>query len=176
MMTFTFRISTDVAQRLSSSEMRSWITEFLGRPQALPPDPGPGEARISLTLPGESVRDLARLLGCSPSAALRRLAVEHLGDSAQTTGAKPTASQASSKATNLRIATAASKTSVQRAPGLPSRAMPPQGNSSALCSRESRYDSMTNEDSGWLLALVLAPVVALVVWLFFNFGRGNPPE
>jgi len=56
--------------------MRSWIAEFLRAPYSLPPDPGPGDDRISLTLPAESVHALAGFLRCSPSEALRRLALK----------------------------------------------------------------------------------------------------
>ena len=76
MTTFTLRSSGSLAEHLSSAKMRSWIKEFLDQPHALPPDPGAGEDRISLTLPAESVRGLAGFLRCSPSEALRRLALE----------------------------------------------------------------------------------------------------
>jgi hypothetical protein len=68
--------STFGAARQSSARMRSWIAEFLSEPHSLPPDPGPGEGRISLTLPGESVQALAGFLECTPSEALRRLALK----------------------------------------------------------------------------------------------------
>jgi hypothetical protein len=64
------------AARQSSARMRSWIAEFLSEPYSPPPDPGPGEGRISLTLPGESVQALAGFLDCTPSEALRRLALK----------------------------------------------------------------------------------------------------
>src|SRR5580692_4350705 len=75
---FTLRTTATLASQLSSGQMRSWITEFLRRPHALPPDPGAGDYRISLNLPNESVRDLAGLLHCSSSSALRRLALNAL--------------------------------------------------------------------------------------------------
>jgi hypothetical protein len=81
MTTFTFRVSNSLADRLSSARMRSWIAEFLRQPQPLPLDPGPGQDRISLTLPGESVHALAGFLRCSPSEALRRVALNALGPS-----------------------------------------------------------------------------------------------
>lgn len=79
MATFTFRIPSGMAGRLNSAEMRTWLTQFLRSPYYLPPDPGSGSERISLTLPRELVRDLAGYLGCSPSIALRRLAAARLG-------------------------------------------------------------------------------------------------
>ncbi len=79
MATFTFRIPDGMKGRLSSTEMRSWLTQFLRNPHSLPPDPGSGYERISLTLPRGLVQTAAFNLRCSPSQALRRLAQERLG-------------------------------------------------------------------------------------------------
>jgi hypothetical protein len=79
MATFTFRIPDSMAGHLSSAEMRSWVKEFLRNPHPLPPDPGSGYERISLTLPRSLVQTVAFDLRCSPSQALRRLAQERLG-------------------------------------------------------------------------------------------------
>ena len=68
-----------MAGHLSSAEMRSWLTQFLRNPHPLPPDPGSGYERISLTLPSGLVQTAAFNLRCPPSQALRRLAQEHLG-------------------------------------------------------------------------------------------------
>ena len=81
MMTFTFRIPDSMAGRLCSAEMRSWLTWFLRNPHPLPPDPGSGYERTSLTLPRELVLAVSQQLRCSPSTALRRLAQEHLSPS-----------------------------------------------------------------------------------------------
>lgn len=67
--------------RLSSGEMRSWLAQFLRNPYPLPPDPGSGYERISLTLPRELVGGVAEYLRCSPSEALRSLAQERLAPS-----------------------------------------------------------------------------------------------
>jgi hypothetical protein len=75
METFTFRISESLAPRLSSSQMRVWLGDFQREPRHLPEDPGPGEARISLTLPEAQVRAVAGYLRCSASTALRRVAL-----------------------------------------------------------------------------------------------------
>jgi len=75
METFTFRISESLARRLSSAQMRDWLGEFQRQPCQLPADPGPGEARISLTLPEAQVRAVAGYLRCSASTALRRIAL-----------------------------------------------------------------------------------------------------
>ncbi len=80
-MTYTLRTTTALGGQLSSGQMRSWVAEFLRRPHPLPADPGAGEYRISLNLPTESVRDLAGLLHCSSSSALRRLALGALHSS-----------------------------------------------------------------------------------------------
>jgi hypothetical protein len=79
MATFTFRIPDSMAGRLSSPEVRSWLSQFLRNPRPLPPDPGSGYERISLTLPRGLVQTVAFDLRCTPSQALRRLALEHLG-------------------------------------------------------------------------------------------------
>lgn len=79
MATFTLRIPDSMAGRLSSAEMRSWLSQFLRCPFSLPPDPGSGYDRISLTLPRELVRDAAGYLSCLPSIALRRVAAAHMG-------------------------------------------------------------------------------------------------
>jgi hypothetical protein len=76
MTTFTLRLTAPLAQHVNSARMRSWVAEFLNEPHSLPPDPGPGEGRISVTLPGESVQALAGFLHCTPSEALRRLALK----------------------------------------------------------------------------------------------------
>jgi hypothetical protein len=78
---FTVRTTTTLGSQLNSAQMRSWIAEFLRQPHRLPPDPGAGEHRSSLTLPGESVRDLTAYLRCSPSSALRRLALHAMRSS-----------------------------------------------------------------------------------------------
>jgi hypothetical protein len=75
METFTFRIHESLAARLTSAEMRSLLGEFLRQPCHLPPDPGAGGARLSLTLPEALVESVAAYLGCSTSTALRRVAL-----------------------------------------------------------------------------------------------------
>jgi hypothetical protein len=81
MATFTFRVPDSMTGRLSSAEMRSWLTQFVRNPYSLPPDPGSGYERVSLTLPRELVAQVAGYLRCSPSTALRRLAQAYLGPS-----------------------------------------------------------------------------------------------
>lgn len=77
--TFTFRIPDSLAGRLNSAQMRTWLADFLRCPNSLPPDPGSGEERVSLTLPRELVGSAAGYLRCSPSEALRRIAAPRLG-------------------------------------------------------------------------------------------------
>jgi hypothetical protein len=79
MTTVTLRVPESMAERLTSVQMRSWIVDFLHRPHSLPPDPGSGEQRVSLTLSREEVLQVAGSLRCSPSVALRRVAAERLG-------------------------------------------------------------------------------------------------
>jgi len=80
-MTYTLRTTTALGGHLSSGQMRSWIAEFLRRPHPLPADPGAGEYRLSLNLADESVRDVAGLLRCPSSSALRRIALNALQSS-----------------------------------------------------------------------------------------------
>jgi hypothetical protein len=95
--TFTFRIPGSMTARLGSSGMRSWLTDFLRCPHPLPPDPGSGYERISLTLPSEAVRQAGAFLRCSSSAALRRIAAERLGiSSGVALNTSPVSAQASS--------------------------------------------------------------------------------
>jgi hypothetical protein len=79
MTVFTVRATRTPGNQFSSRQMRSWIAEFLRQPHPLPADPGPGEDRISLNLPKESVRELAEFLDCPSSSALRRLALYSVG-------------------------------------------------------------------------------------------------
>jgi hypothetical protein len=79
MTTFTLRASDVMAARLNSAETRNWLDAFLRSPHDIL-DPGPGQARVSLTLPEAEVKAAAAYLQCSPSSALRRLAGERLGN------------------------------------------------------------------------------------------------
>ena len=84
MATFTLRVPALLADSLRSAEMRSWLEDFIRKPHTLPPDPGPGDERISLTLPEPLVNAVSAYCACSPSAALRRVAAGQLaGDEAQ---------------------------------------------------------------------------------------------
>ncbi len=78
MTTFTIRIPYGMAGRLRSSDVRRWLADFSSRPVSLPADPGPGDFRVSLTLPENQVLDFAASLRSQPSSALRRLAVFRL--------------------------------------------------------------------------------------------------
>jgi hypothetical protein len=75
METFTFRIPESLAVQLTSAEMRTLLGDFLRQPCQLPPDPGAGGARLSLTLPVALVESVATYLRCSASTALRRVAL-----------------------------------------------------------------------------------------------------
>lgn len=79
MTTFTLRASEALAGQLNSAEMRSWLEEFLRQPHPLPPDPGSGYGRVSLTLTPDAVSAVATYCKCDISSALRRIAVERLG-------------------------------------------------------------------------------------------------
>lgn len=78
METFSLRVPGQWAARLDSSTVRSWLGEFFRHPSPLRDDPGPGDARVSLSLPKKPVRMLAAMLDEKPSGALRRLVAHRL--------------------------------------------------------------------------------------------------
>jgi hypothetical protein len=98
MATFTFRIPDSMAGRLSSAEMRAWLSQYLTNSHPLPSDPGPGCERISLTLSDDLVEKAAHYARCSPSAFLRRLALAHLGLQRATIRPEPTSPSTRSRA------------------------------------------------------------------------------
>jgi hypothetical protein len=100
MTTVTLRVPESMAERLTSAEMRDWLVDFLRRPHPLPPDPGSGEQRVSLTLSRGEVLQVAGSLRCSPSVALRRIAAERLGISSWVAlNTRPVPAQASPSGT-----------------------------------------------------------------------------
>lgn len=79
MTTFTLRAPEEITTRLTSVEMRSWLHDFIYQPHPLPPDPGSGYGRVSLTLPADAVNAVVTYSNSSTSSALRRIAVARLG-------------------------------------------------------------------------------------------------
>src|SRR6266849_7370790 len=80
MQTFTLRIPGSWAGRLSSERVRDWLAAFLQRPTPnLPPDPGAGDSRVSLSLPKRTVKVVSGLLDETESGALRRIIAAHVG-------------------------------------------------------------------------------------------------
>ena len=79
MTTFTLRAPEEITARLTSAEMRSWLHDFIYQPRPLPPDPGSGYGRVSLTLPADAVNAVAMYSNSAVSSALRRIAAERLG-------------------------------------------------------------------------------------------------
>lgn len=73
MQTFSLRLPAPWAARLDSATVRAWLASYLRKPGPLPPDPGPGDARVSLSLPRPPVRTLAAMHDVPVSVALRRL-------------------------------------------------------------------------------------------------------
>ena len=173
MATFTFRISEDLRTHLNSAKMRSWIAEFISSPRQLPPDPGPSNGRISLTLPSDHVRELAALLHCEPSAALRRLAAERLAfisNSAPASIPRPGVPES-----NPRVSKATpDQSSVSRSTSLKDL-VEKKGRLASL--RNKTCAPMPDKNSeggqGWFL---LASAVAFLAFLFFGFGNGNTLE
>ena len=78
MTTFTLRASDELTGRLSSAEMRLWLDDFLRQPHPLPPDPGSGYGRVSLTLSDSAVRAAVGHCQCAISSVLRRIAIERI--------------------------------------------------------------------------------------------------
>jgi hypothetical protein len=149
MTTFTIRVSNSLAPRLNSAQMRAWIEEFLRQPHPLPGDPGSGPVRMSLTLPGDSVRAVADHLGCSASEALRRLVAEALGPSARAAAPK------------------------SRGLDLP-RWIPREARIRGESSKPSL--EMTPEAVNTLLGLIASVVmfgVSLLVWYFIRYRSGK---
>ncbi|MGH9525431.1 MAG: hypothetical protein ACRD2F_02050 [Terriglobales bacterium] len=61
------------AGSVTSAAAREWMADALSRRRELPPDPGPGGAYLSLSLPRRAVRALEAVTGDTPSVALRRV-------------------------------------------------------------------------------------------------------
>lgn len=78
MATFSFRAPERWAGQLDSGRVRGWLQEYFRHPQPLPPDPGAGPSRLSLSLPERAVKVLEGLSGDSASGALRRLIAAHI--------------------------------------------------------------------------------------------------
>jgi hypothetical protein len=79
MTTFTLRAPEEITTSLTSAEMRSWLHDFIYQPHPLPPDPGSGYGRVSLTLPADAVNAVITYSNSSTSSALRRIAAARLG-------------------------------------------------------------------------------------------------
>jgi hypothetical protein len=153
MTTFTLRLPSEFAGRVNSDQMRSWLADFLRCPGGLPVDPGAGRSRISLSLPAEIVLQVTRVLRCSPSEALRRLAAHRLGVSAATIAVAPTQTVAPEKQP-LSL--------VEQFYGSPGGA----NDSSSLISRNAT-------GANYVFAMVASclPVLAVLAWLFFAHPR-----
>lgn len=158
MRTFTFRVSHTLADRMTSAQMRAWIGGFLRSPYSLPPDPGTGDHRISLTLPTDQVQQLAGMLGCTPSSALRRLAVGELGFVSKTA---PSPSLGVARAAERGVTTSLEKL-VEKQRRIAALQNHPQA-------------PMTEKNSGGL-GFLFAGAIAFLAFLFFGFGPGNAPE
>lgn len=180
MTTFTLRVSNSLADRLSSAQMRAWIGEFLRGPRPLPPDPGPGDRRMSLTLAADQVKQLAAVLGCPPSSALRRLAAERTGFMPTTVPSSPP------RSAELR---ASGNSAGQPTGAVARRKTKPSGfsarspvvtigdkNSGTSKAQPRVSENMTEKNSMGEIALALTGVVAFLAFLFFGFGYGGAPE
>lgn len=70
---FTLRVPLEWYGRISSDAVRAMLADFLQHPVPLPADLGPGDARISLSLPERAVKVISGLLNDTESGALRRI-------------------------------------------------------------------------------------------------------
>lgn len=77
--TYTVRVPDSWAG-VGSADVRAMLAGFLQHPAKLPPDPGPGDARLSLSLPARAVKVVAALLDESESGALRRVIAASRGE------------------------------------------------------------------------------------------------
>jgi len=77
-MSLKIRIPDAWAGRVHSEDVRDMLQAFLQRPGPLPPDPGVGDARVSLSVPWRAVKVLEGITGDAASAAMRRLIGAHL--------------------------------------------------------------------------------------------------
>lgn len=65
---------------VDSETLRRWLADFLRHPNPnLPADPGPGERRVSFSLPKRQVKVASGLLDETESAALRRIVAARMG-------------------------------------------------------------------------------------------------
>jgi hypothetical protein len=84
MATFTFRVPEHWAGRLDSKRVQKWLQEYLKRPVLLPPDPGAGKLRISISLSDETSKIIHSVKEGPISASLRRIISKHIDQSVRT--------------------------------------------------------------------------------------------
>jgi hypothetical protein len=73
METLTLRVPKSWVGRLSASQVRAWIAAYLSAPAQPPRLAQLMDGRVSWRLPPEQVRDIAKMQGCSPGDAVRRV-------------------------------------------------------------------------------------------------------
>lgn len=78
MAVFSLRIPDSWSGRVDSGSVRAMLVRFLQQPRPLGRDPGPGEAKISLSLPKRAVKVISGLLDDTDSGALRRVIANQL--------------------------------------------------------------------------------------------------
>src|SRR2546425_3327878 len=77
--------------RLHSADVRSWLAGFLQHPCPLSPDPGAGNARVSLSVPKRAIKILEGVTGDSASGALRRMIATRMSALPAASARKPAA-------------------------------------------------------------------------------------
>jgi hypothetical protein len=78
MATFTFRVPERWVGKIDSKSVQLWLNEYLKNPVVLPPDPGAGKLRISISLPDPTLKIIRRVKEGSISGALRRIVSRRL--------------------------------------------------------------------------------------------------
>lgn len=78
MATVTFRIPEHWAGRVNSKKVQYWLTEYIKHPTSLPPDPGAGDLRVSISVSAQLARILRSVRVGSVGAALRRIILANI--------------------------------------------------------------------------------------------------
>ena len=74
----TFRIPDQWTGKVDSRSARRWLVAYLKHPVLLPPDPGAGKVRISISLPNHLMKIVKTAKEDSPSGSLRRIIAANL--------------------------------------------------------------------------------------------------
>lgn len=79
MSVYSIRVPETWGGLVNSASVQGMLTRFLKQPRPLSFDPGPGELKISLSLPKRAVKVISGLLDDTESGALRRIIAANVG-------------------------------------------------------------------------------------------------